>query len=658
MREILRQQVSRHRRILACLAIAALVAVAYANALPNSFHFDDLEGVKNNPMIRVAGRIPAYFTDVRMSSLAGGKDYRPVVLASYALDYARAGLDPMGFRLTNMAVHIAAACLLFLVAGAIFESRPIRLAGALSFPGAWVAWLAAALFAVHTANSEAVDYIWARSATLATLFYLASFYCFLRGPLGEGPKRPLWHAAGLACFVLGLLTKATIVTLPAALVLYEALFRNGGREPLTLFFREPARLKKYIPIAAIFAGYVIFRFIFLRGLFTRMVAANRPEEFPVTAYLLTQFRAWIYYIRLFLWPHPLITDYPGFGLSSSLWDVRVLWSLAAILAILIFAWRARRSEPAIAFFTGWYFLVHLPESSFIPLSDLLTGYRAYPANVALAVLAAVLSLKAAAWIWARMKRDQAVGRARLWQVYGAAWAVVLAALIATTVVRNRDWRDEITLWSDVVEKDPANPRALANLAREFMDKGDYQGTQALLERAIAVKPEKSFAFLFRSYLHTYLGNQEQALLDATRAIQINPRAPAAYYYRGEIYRKAGEYDRALADYQSTLARTPFHTNAYLGIALARMDKGEPDKAAEACAKMTGIDPTDARGYNCLGILLLEQNRIPDAVRMYQRGVIHAPQDSGLWYGLGLAYEQNRMYKEAADAFERSGRLAR
>lgn len=650
-RAFLRERLARHAGLLACSAVAALGALAYANSLSNSFQFDDVQGIVLSPLLRDMRNIPAFFTDVRTSSIAGGHDWRPVVLGTLALNYAMDGLDPAVFRLTNLLFHLGTACLIFLVLREIFRARPERFpAGGFISPELFAA-LPAALFAVHPVNSEAVNHIWARSSVLAAFFSLLSFYCFARGPWSAaGKAKPLWGLAGLACFAVGLGAKATVITLPAVLLLYEGLFLSSPEKP---FWREPKKLAKYFPPLALSAAYVLFRFAYLPGFFRRVGGGS--ADISATTYLLTQSRAWIYYIRQFFWPHPLIADFPGFGWSRSPWEPGVLLSLAAIAIILALAWRVRKSDPLLSFFTLWFFIALLPEASFIPLLDAVNGYRAYPANAALAVVAAVLSLKAALWIWRRLK-NQSVSRFRLG--YGAAWIAVFCALAGATMARNRDWKDARTLWSDGARKDPTNARAYANLALSFIQSGDYQKAGELLDRAVALGPKSGSAFMMRGYLSFRLGRGDLGLADLTRAIELDRRVPMPFYYRGEVYRKKGEHDKALADYRSALALMPFYADAYLGTALVHMDKHEYDKAMEACAKMTAVDSTDARGYNCQGILLLEQNRVPDAVGIYQKGVLHAPQNSGLWYGLGLAYEQNRMYKEAADAFEIAGRLTK
>jgi len=645
--------------LLALFAIAALSAIAYVNSLSNGFHFDDIEGIVRNPILRDLRNIPSYFIDVRTSSLVSGRDWRPVVLSTFALNYAMSGHNPVAFHITNVLIHIGAAWLIFLIVAAIFRTRPNQLPTTSLIPMPVLAVIPAALFAIHTVNSDAVNYLWARSSVLAAFLYLLGFYCFLRGPLnGQNKTSPLWHLAGLGAFIVGVGAKATVVTLPAILVLYEMLFLDPRQSPLKLFWKEPRRLKKYLPIAAACLAYILFRFIFLRGFFRRVIVSGEITGVTATTYLLTQFRAWVYYIRLFLWPDPLITDFPGFGWSRSLWEPGVLLSLGVIATILALAWRARRSDPLLTFFAFWFFIALLPEASFIPLLDAVTNYRPYLSNVGLSVVATLLSIKGATWIWNRMTKEHLKSDLKFGLAYGLILGVVLCVLAAATIVRNGVWKDEMSLWNDVVSKDPTNPRAYVNLALQFIRTGNYQEAQRLSEKAVEHGPKRGSPYMLRGYLAFLLDRNDLALSDLTNAIHLDPRVSTPFYYRGEVYRKMRDYDRALADYKSAIALLPFYTDAYLGMALVHMDKGERGQAMASCNKITEIDRDDARGYNCLGILLLEQNRIPEALQMYQRGVIHVPQDSGLWYGLGLAYQENGMYREAGDAFERSGKLTR
>jgi tetratricopeptide (TPR) repeat protein len=647
---VIRRSYNSHPKLLAFILLAVIGVLAYANSIDNSFHFDDIPGIVRNPTLRDWKNIPAYFTNPSTFGLGRTREWRPVLQTSYALNYFMAGLDPLVFRVSNLLLHFGTAFLLFLILteiGAQFREK-LRL----DFPLTLPALFAAALFLVHTANTEAVDYIWARSSVLVTFFYLLAFYCFLRGPFSSGNGKQLpWHLAGLLSFALGMGTKATAVTLPAALVVYEILFLNpDGKNPLKLFLQEAGRLKKYIPVTALLLAYIVVRSVLLPRMFTSVIAAKQVSSF---SYLLTQFRAWVYYLKLFLWPDPLIVDFAGFGWSHSLWDVRVLLSLGLVMAILFGAWLTRKTQPLISFFALWYFIALLPEASFIPLADAVVGYRAYLAYVGLAVVSALLSFKAAMWIWRTIHSTDETAGARFYLAYAPLVAIVLAALTAATIVRNRDWRDETTLWSDVIKKDPTNPRAYMMLGAQFLNQEDYGKAREMFENAIQLGPKRSHVYVLRGYLNSRLDRNEEALSDFETAIRLDPRDPYGRFYRGELYRKLGESDRALSDYQAALKFQPYYTDAYLGMAMVHLDREDIAKATEACRKLVEIDLHDRRGYDCLGTLLLEQNRVPEAVSLYETAVSRLPKNSDLWYSLGVAYEKNRMDQRASQAFDRA-----
>jgi tetratricopeptide (TPR) repeat protein len=263
----------------------------------------------------------------------------------------------------------------------------------------------------------------------------------------------------------------------------------------------------------------------------------------------------------------------------------------------------------------------------------------------------MMIVRASVWIWRRSPLDKE--KKQPWSACGTVAALVLLSLTVVTIVRNRDWRNETTLWTDVMSKDPTNPRPYMSLGLEHLIEGDYATAEKFFDQAIRLNPTSSHAFILRGYLSYRRGKNEQALADYSAALKFDPRDPYAFFYRGELYRKIGESDEALSDYHAALRFMPYYTDAYLGIAMAYLDKDEIAKATTACAKLVEIDAEDRRGYDCLGTLLLEQNRISDALRIYKQGVERNPVDGELWKGLGTAYAKLGMHEEARSAFAKA-----
>jgi 4-amino-4-deoxy-L-arabinose transferase-like glycosyltransferase len=183
-------------------ALIFLLGAVYLNALGGGFHYDDFHSIVNNPHIREWANTIRFFVDP--DTFSGDSDkamYRPILLLSYALNYTLGGYEPFGYLLINVLIHLGASLLVWRVG----------LQAGLSASSALAAGV---LFAAHPLASEPVNYISSRSESLAGLFYLAAFLL-----LGRDTRLGLW--AGLVCYILGLLTKSVVITLPVVLLLYE-----------------------------------------------------------------------------------------------------------------------------------------------------------------------------------------------------------------------------------------------------------------------------------------------------------------------------------------------------------------------------------------------------------------------------------------------------
>ena len=642
------------RKTLPPLVLIILGLIAFLNSLPNSFHFDDYDAIVNNPAIRDLKHLPSYFTDISTWTMSKSVDWRPLVLTTFALNYRMGGINPVFFRLTNLALHIGVAFFLFLIFENIAARSAARLPGLSTRTVTWLALFASGLFLVHTANSEVVNYIFARSTLLATFFYVAAFYCYLRGPLGwQEPYSSFWHLAAVISLILAVCSKASAVTLPLNLLVFEIIFLNpSGQSPWHLFKGDPRRLKKYLPLALLGLAYVGLRPLFMRRLVVGIFTGDKTES--ALAYLYTQFRAWVYYVSLFFWPDPLIFDYPGFGLSSSLWETRVLLSLALVSIILGMAWTLWQTAPVISFFVFWYFIVLLPEASFIPLTNLVSGYRPYPANLGLSIICVLLSYQVISWLCRKSNSDIRHGQRTA--LCAATAALVLCALSVATIYRNEVWRDAGMLWRDVMKKDPTNPRAYMNLGLYLQRIGDYQQAEGLIEKAVGMTPDDPSVYLLRALFNVEVGRRASALNDLNHAIDLNPKELYAYYYRGELYRKLGEHQKALSDYRRALQFRPLYTDALFGSAEVLRQTGQDDQAVALCEKILQITARDARAYSCLGDYFSRRGKYREALAIYRKGTALLPRSTSLWYELGGIYEKLEMHKEAAAAFSQSSSL--
>src|SRR5689334_3804088 len=222
------------------IAVIALDGVlAYANALRTPFIYDDSIAIVGNANIRTL-RLPDALFSARENPTAG----RPLVNLSFALNYAVGGLNPFGYHLVNIGVHILCAVMLFAIARRALASDNVALAVAL-------------LWTVHPLNSEAVDYVTERSESLMALFFLSTLYCSIRAAAAFAPRASprnetsrvntsvrraaeesprdaakerstkagrLWTAVAVAACAAGMACKETMVVAPLVVVLYDRAF--------------------------------------------------------------------------------------------------------------------------------------------------------------------------------------------------------------------------------------------------------------------------------------------------------------------------------------------------------------------------------------------------------------------------------------------------
>jgi len=310
------------------LALVMLVTLAsYSNGVRNQLVFDDSLLLTNNPAIRGVEKIPG--------QLGLGKNkaqYRPLRMISYAVDYTLnqklwkhvgsyegwdAGLNPLGYHLANCAYHLLTAWLVFLVV--------FRLAASYR-----IAFLAAALFALHPVHTDSVTYISGRRDIFVTLFYLAGFYYFLRY---RQTGKITCIVAALLSYLLSLGSKEMGVTLPALFLCYdlithfpEKVRRIDGAylKALALTFKQVLVQSRYL-YSLIFLGALSFSYykVFISSPSSR--AAYYGDSMITT--FLTVGKILVHYIQLLVYPIRLNADYSfdAFPLSSSFFEPATLF---------------------------------------------------------------------------------------------------------------------------------------------------------------------------------------------------------------------------------------------------------------------------------------------------------------------------------------------
>ena len=545
---------------LAFLALLALACVAvYLPALHGAFLFDDIRNILENPNVRME-RLDA--DSLRRAVVPHWPlNLRPLSFLSFALNHLFGGYDPFGYHAVNIAILLLSIPPAYLLA--------LRLAGAW-FPHreAWAAALGTtAVWALHPLLTGGVSSIVQRMTSLYTLFSLAALLFFLRG---RTSGRPAPYALAAVSLLLALASKETALFTPllALLALWLLPREAGGSGPR--------------------AGWTLLGVVAATQAVTFFAAgyAQRaqwipPQPFDAAERLLTEGRVVARYLSLYLLPLPsrLTLDY-DFPVSTSLLAPPSTLPAAALHAALIaLAIRARRRRPLLAFGVLGFYLLQLPEGTFMPL-DLIFEHRAYfPAFFLSLALMDLLLL--------------AAGRLRAPRPALAALGVAVALAAAgggLAYQRNQFWADPLTMWKDTVAKSPGSVRVRYNYSLALRDLG--RGAEALEQAqiAVAMKPNSPDAIHNLGVVHMSLGQPELALGFLQRAVLLNPDQPVPLNNLASDLGMLGRHEEALAFARRAVAVRPDYAKAHFNLAIALHSLGRRAEAIDTWRTLQGIDP--------------------------------------------------------------------
>lgn len=597
----------------AAVLIVVMTLLVYANSFSVPYLYDDIASIPENSSIRSLSDLRGALTPPQGTSVAG----RPVLNLSFAVSYALSGPAVEGHHLLNVLIHAASGCLLY---GLLRRSlRSFRLRERLGKAAGELALFLALWWSLHPVQTESVTYLVQRAEALVSFFYLLLFYCTVRMAQGEGRAgRRAWGAGAVAACALGMGSKELMVTAPVLLFLYDRTFLAGT-------FREALRSRWWFYVA-LGATWVIIPLV-TRGARSSSAGFGLEGITPFE-YARSQAGVILHYLRLSVWPHPLVFHYdwpvapPGAG---------TLLQVMLVLGLVGAAGAALRFAPAAGFCGAWFFLILAPTSSIVPIADLAYEHRIY------LPLAGVLALLGCGGYAVLSRREQ--GRwglspaARRGAV--AAAVVIVAGCGAASVARNRDYRSAVAIWSDTVVRRPDNYKAHYNLAFHLERERNVVRAEHHYRQALRVRPGEREALNSLGLLLARTGRGEEGAalllkdleraadpaevhmnLGLIRGIQKRPEE-SARHYREALRLKPGlatahfnlgnalvqlRHPDAVKHYEEAIRLKPDLAAAHINLAGIVMDSN-PSRAAEHFRQALETQPGNAKAHLGLGMAL-------------------------------------------------------
>jgi len=575
---------------------------AFHNSLNGPFIFDDRFAIRANPTIRHLWPIWDALSPPGQGSAVGG---RPVVNLSLAINYALGGLNVWGYHAANLALHILAGLTLFGIVRRTLAGP--RLASTYGTDSTWLATAMAVLWLVHPLQTESVTYVVQRTELMMGLFSLVTLYAVIRG--SDSPHSWRWYAAALASSALGMASKEVMVVAPVIVLLYDRVFLAGS-------FREALRQRRglYVGLAA---SWLVLAALASAHPRSGSLVSTGPEAVTPLVYVQTQCGIIVHYLRLSLWPHPLVVDYGDWPIARKPADF-LPW--AAVLGALAgAAFIASRRRPGVGFLAAWFFLILAPTSTIVPIVTEVAAERRMYLPLAAVVVLVVLGVHAGLRAVARR-----VGRQADRKVAIVALTALAVTLASVTVRRNEDYASPLVIWKDVVAKRPNNARARLNLGDTFYREGQLQEAKDQFAEAVRIAPANDVAHYGLGLVLAGQRDFDGAIAHYTEALRLRPRYADAHNSLGVVYATQGRMEEAIAEYSQAVQINPNQANAHYNLGLALGNQGRIEEAARQYVEALRVEPESADTHFQLGRTLTLEGKLEEATRHLEAAVRLAP----------------------------------
>jgi Flp pilus assembly protein TadD len=606
-------------------------ALAYATSLANPFLYDDQTAIANNATIRTLSPLSVPLSPPRDTPVAG----RPLVNLSFAANYAYGGLDVTSYHVTNVALHVLVALVLFGVV------RRTLLRGGSEDPrlrtehADGIAFGCALVWVLHPLNSEVVNYLVQRTESLMALCYLATLYCAIRA--SSHPERWGWRAAAIAACAAGMASKESMVTAPLMVLVYDRVFlypslRDAVRERRAL----------YIGLAATW-GVLALLMLGQPRTSVGFAAGVTPWT-----YFLNQLPVIARYLWLAVWPVPLVVDY---GLPRPLTLGQVVVPGLLVVALGLATLFALRRHRALGFLGVWFFVTLGPTSSLVPIAtEVGADRRMYLPLMALSVLAVVS-------LYSLVRRGAPAGEPRRPPLITAIALTLVCVLLATgTLMRTREYRSVRSIAQTNVDRYP-HGRARLALASELVAANEHSEALRQLQEAVKDYPQAHLALATEMATSGRLADAVKEAQEFIRLLPGNAEVPTARDLMGRAYALQGLYEPAVEQFNLLTHDRPNDAAPYVSIGDARLRQRRVDEAIASYESALRLRPGDPDVLGQLGLALGAAGRRAEATLALGAAAAARPNDVRLVNLWGRSLAAEGRYAEAVVPMRRIVELA-
>lgn len=530
------------------IIIGFICIVAYSNSLLNSFVWDDKVYIEGNQEIKSFFPISKFFGKSLIPQ-------RPILLVSFTLEYFLWELNPSGWHLTSLVIHIICSIFVFLLTDLFLKNRIVSI-------------LSGILFSLHPVHSETVNYMIGRSELLAVAFGLWFVLFYL---MSLDKKSIFFYFSSLILFALSLFSKESGIVFFGILI-------------LVIFYKRVISFKnilKIIPFFLLAVFYFIFWFYSVKGGSLFAIAqkgwwgGSPYNTFLMMMTVITE------YARLLFFPYELSPWYVTEQVTS-FFHIKVLFGFFLLICILgLTIWKVQQKSFS-GFALSWILLGILPVSNIFPIPGSMMAERwLYLSSVGFCMMVGI-------WIegiWKRIEYAKNILAKRILFILCSLLFIILGI---RTFTANAFWRNDETLFKRIVEKFPNSFKGHANLGKTYLDSGRLEEAKKELQIAVKLKEDHPLPHVWLGEIFFRNRDFSNALNEYQKALEIKQDIPNVHFKMSQIYFQMKEYNTAISEMRKEIALQDSSSELHLVLSeILRVsgDEKEAEKERDIAKKL-------------------------------------------------------------------------
>jgi len=575
----------------------------YSPSLKNDFIWDDYHLVVDNVNIRTFNNLTSAFTSHLFEASGGSNFYRPLATISFMFDFSLWKLNPFGYHLTNLILHLLTVLLIYLFVSRVFKNSDIGL-------------LTCLIFAVHPVNTEAVTYISGRADGLSSVLFLSALLLYMR--FKEAGRRFLFFLS-ILFFIFALLTKEAMLIFPLVLIIYDVfILKENSVNKKTLALYAPYFLTVII--------YMIFR------LFVLGMPLGFMRHMPYNLYIFTTPKILILYLGLLFFPVILHMERIEPVVNSVFNPQAAVFLITIIFIIWLLALLYKRNQE-LFFFAVFFIITLMPVLNILVINAIMAEHWLYLPSIG------IYSLVSFGVLHKGLLRKSAV----------IILAGYLSLFMARTVIRNIEWGRPDDFYRNLLKYSPSSARGHQNMASIYLANQNFKLARQEFENSAKYNSIIPFAYQGLAALDYKEGKIKEAMQNLKKALDLAPfyrpshiamrqamykenkkfrmllKAVAARpgnvmanYKLAGVYLKNSLYMEGLERLEKILEREPDNSNALFNSSWVYLKLGIYTKAIEGYKKVMALTPGDPDVYKHLSYCYACLNKRKESEEMFKK----------------------------------------